>query len=117
MEKLVTGRIKIGGINEKLLSYIMVHGEALGLYDKRFEENNQCGGWFAFKHLCLMKDDLPNESYVKENGNYEPGSIPLNPGMYTLGKIHKNLRNPALQSAKQVRKFIQSKLNNDKLKP
>ncbi len=69
----------------------------LCLYDDKFSEETQCGGYHAFKQLVTIRGELPPS--------------PIQPkvphdfvGFYLLGKIHFNLREDALKGAKILRK-------------
>jgi hypothetical protein len=88
---------KIQGRSKKT-EVINTYAKELGLYDPRFEDKDQCSGYFAFKELCNMnKDPMHNvESY---NSPYAT----TYPGYYTLNRIHPVLRQSVLNSVKELR--------------
>jgi hypothetical protein len=50
--------IKFKRINreEDMMKLFLAYAERLGLYDSRFSEKDQCGGYRTFKDLCFNDD-------------------------------------------------------------
>lgn len=48
-------------IKQEVYDYINKIAEKISLYDKRFDDLNQCSGYRRFKELCLNEEDLQTE--------------------------------------------------------
>lgn len=74
----------------------------LQMYDERFPETSQCGGYDTFKELCLQVDDFPEaqlftqKQFVSLDG--ELAEIPL------LRRLHPLARQQALELINYIRK-------------
>ena len=69
------------------------------MFDDRFEEDNQCGGYYAFKDLVFLQESL-SKGYDKwkDGDNFGTKESDL------LRRIHPNARNQALHCARRIRK-------------
>ncbi len=106
--RLVTPKITKFQINPKIKNAIRYYTEALGLFEKDLEEGDQCTGYYAFKELCLMKEDLPSEDIVKRIGAVGRNVDYSIYGVYLFQKIHANLRLRALECLKDIRNTIKN---------
>lgn len=84
-------RIKIKINEEKLhnLEYMQHLAKGLGLFDDKFPDENQGGGYHSFKELCLNKIELPSFS---ENNSEQIRDC------MALGRFHPSIRWKALVS-------------------
>lgn len=89
-------------INPYLLETIQSFAKDLTLYDDRFTESEQCGGYFGFKHLCMCEEPIPKqerEYYLKDVGQKLGG--------YTnILAIHPKIRQTALDAANHIRRHF-----------
>lgn len=74
----------------------------LSMYDDRFPEEDQCGGYDAFKELCLQVDELPDiKNMTREDFIHMHGELSE---VNHLNRIHPLARQPALELANKIRK-------------
>lgn len=86
-------------IKPEVMELFYILAEYLQLYDKRFPENDQCGGFIGFKNLCFNTKNLPkNITQYESNEDL--------PGFYYIKTLHPLIRQSALNLAKA---FQQSK--------
>lgn len=95
-------------IKKELLDKIKQVAALMELYEYRFDEDRQCTGYYAFKELVLLQEDLP-KTVPKDKFD----AIKM-PGAYLLMKIHVNLREQALEYANIIRSNFKNKSNNAK---
>lgn len=72
---------------------------SLDIYTPDVSEDQQCGGYYAFKMLCLQAEPLPATHKFPEGYSVTGG-----PGMYLLSRLHPMIRERALICAKELRK-------------
>lgn len=104
MENLVTPKIKKFEIKPEVLRAIHFHAKVNmdGIYSEGFSEDEQCGGYHAFKSLVLQREPLPETHVFPKEFSITGGS---EPGMYYLSRLHPNIRERALQCAAEIRKL------------
>jgi len=90
-------------VRQEVLNAIHFHAEKNmdGLYNPDFEENDQCGGYYAFKNLVLQPEPLPKTHEFPKDYSITGGS---EPGMYLLSRLHVLIRERALKCADEIRK-------------
>lgn len=92
-------------IKPEILKLIQEKAQGLGLFDSRFSEEEQCGGYFAFKQLCLQKEATPSDKFIKYDGSWDKMYDGL-PGIYLLRQIHPALRSSLLRTVSLLRNLI-----------
>lgn len=94
-------KLKKKEIDPECMKEINKIAELLELYDPRFEENDQCSGYYAFVSLCFIKEPLGNCP-----NKYELNiSTPYNgtrPDVYLITKLHQNIREQVWNAAKHI---------------
>lgn len=76
------------------------------LYDNRFPEEEQCGGYFAFRNLCLRKEPPPKSPFKIRSEAIWVDDIDIN-------HLHVNIRESATNAAYFVRKRIKKEKENE----
>jgi len=99
-------KIKIDGIRPEVDKLIKDAAEHFQLYDPKFPENDQCNGYFAFKEMCLMKDDICtyDEFVVHMNNKEYHDHSPI--GYYLISRLHPNARQVVINGVNAIRGII-----------
>lgn len=93
--------IKFSPIRPEVIETIQYFAKELDLYDPRFDEKSQCGGYRVFKDLCLMPE-FP-ENIKPDDYNFV--------GDNRFSGLHVLARQPAYLMAKHCRKLIGEKVH------
>lgn len=74
----------------------------LYMYDERFPDTDQCGGYDAFKELCLQVEDLPKaQLFTQDQFTLLQGELAE---IHPLKRIHPLARKQALELVNYIRK-------------
>jgi hypothetical protein len=87
--------------NTELIETIKSLAKQLDLYDPKFDEDSQGGGYHGFKQLCLLKQNLPDDVGVYK----DIGSAHLHPGYFQIARIHPLMRHKVFEVAREIRDY------------
>jgi hypothetical protein len=82
----------------------------LGLYDDNFSEEEQCGGYYAFRDLCLSGYPIPTAFDIDSEGKLLGSFSYHTTILEDLSRLHPNIRASSLILAK----FVRSEIRNPK---
>ena len=86
-------------MKEEVSDLIDYWATKLDLYDNRFPDEEQCGGYHAFRRMCLREQGLPKGPFKDRNGAIWVEDPDLN-------HLHVLIREAAVDSARYVRKKL-----------
>jgi hypothetical protein len=112
-------KFKIGGVREEVENLIKKAAKHLQFYDPRFPEKSQAAGYYAFKEMCLMKEDICSLTEFNEYNDMVDINVLFSDkkcpnGFYLLTRIHPNARKITIDTVNMVRKIF-SESNTDKV--
>jgi hypothetical protein len=87
-------------VRQEVSDLINLWASKLELYDDRFPDSEQCGGYHAFRRLCLREQALPKGPFRDSHGYAVECLDP------DVCHLHVLLREVAVNTAHYVRKQL-----------